>query len=251
MLDVLKEIFDKGSIEKDSSGERVDLHSNTSLAQGLFLQEIFEEVKPTKSLEIGLAYGISAMFILEMHKKYNNKDKAHTIVEPYPWSGIAEYNIEKAGLTNLANYKYETSDNVVPRMYYEGERIQFAYVDTTKVFDVVLTDFYFIDKILDVNGVVIFDDCGGSCPGIQRVARFVASLPHYEVYKTIGKVELTSKRQMAQNAVEKMIDAIPFKDKFFPGISFKSDKARHLDYSCIAFRKKAEDSRNWDYDRPF
>lgn len=38
---------------------------------------------------------------------------------------------------------------------------------------------------------------------------------------------------------------------FYPTSSFKTEEELGLDYSCIAFKKIAEDSRNWDWDKPF
>ena len=98
----------------------VKLHSHTSKSQGVFLQSIMDSIKPTKSLEVGLAYGISAMFILEKHREYGNLPKAHLVIEPYPWGGIAEYNIEKEGLSELVRYEYKKSDEILPLLYYEN-----------------------------------------------------------------------------------------------------------------------------------
>lgn len=251
MLEILKDIFDKKTIEINSSGERTELHSHTSMNQGLFLQEVLEDVKPAATLEIGLAYGISSMFILEKLKEFGNAAKSHIIVEPYPWNGVAEYNIEKAGLSYLTDYRYKKSDEVLPPLYYEKHEIQFAYVDTTKLFDVVLTDFYFIDKILVPGGVIVLDDCGGGWPGVQRVARFVNSLPHYELYKQHSEVVGSAKRNAAQSAVESLIAAIPYKGKFFAGHSFLSDRKLGLNFQCLAFRKKHNDERPWSADFPF
>jgi len=69
MLKTLEEIFEQKTIETDDIEKRIELHSNTSKEQGLFLQKIFGLVKPKKSLEVGLAYGISTLFILEKHKE--------------------------------------------------------------------------------------------------------------------------------------------------------------------------------------
>jgi len=46
MLKSLEEIFETKSIEINDSGERIPLHSHTSKEQGLFLQDIFDKIKP-------------------------------------------------------------------------------------------------------------------------------------------------------------------------------------------------------------
>lgn len=198
MLETLKKAFETSHIRSSSGNTFVKLHSNTSKEQGLFLQELFDIVIPKKSLEVGLAYGISALFILEKHKEYKSSPKSHIVIEPFSWDGVAEYNIEKEQLTDLVEYIYRKSIDVLPGLYMRGERIQFAYVDTTKVFDTVLLDFHFIDKILDVDGIIILDDCNGGWPGVQRVARFINTLPHYTVSESLIKVNYLLKGKLFQ-----------------------------------------------------
>ena len=111
MLKSLQGIFETHTIEAPS-GNRIDLHSHTSLQQGLFLQSIMDEIKPKKSVEVGLAYGLSTLFILEKHRELGNLPKSHIAIEPGPeaWGGVAEHNIEKEGLAAFCEIKYDFSD---------------------------------------------------------------------------------------------------------------------------------------------
>lgn len=248
MLYILEQIFKTNKIETPD-GKLTDLHSNTPREQGLFLQEIFDLVKPKKSIEVGLAYGISTLFILEKHQQYKNSEKCHIVIEPFPWGGVAEHNIEKANFSKLVEYKYFKSYDVLPKLYFENIRVQFAYVDTTKVFDTVLQDFYFIDKMLDIGGVFVLDDCGGSWTGVQRVARFINTLPHYEVLKRHSRIERSFKGKLLEKVITFLIELIPFKEKFYSGVNFKTDSELNINYRCIAFQKIGDDKRNWDFDR--
>ncbi|MFD2515645.1 O-methyltransferase [Pontibacter locisalis] len=250
MLLTLREAYNQFKIESPS-GEYIPLHSHTSKEQGLFLQNILEEIRPQRSLEVGLAYGISTLFILEKHREFENKTKSHIVIEPFSWGGVAEHNIEKEGLAEYVEIRYQRSDEVLPRLYFDNIRIQFAYIDTTKVFDTVLQDFYFIDKILDVGGVVVLDDCNGKWPGVQRVARFINVLPHYKLMAAHNKSNLTLKKKLANLAISKFIKLIPFKDKIHPTSDFESDIDLGLDYNCLVFQKVSDDERKWDWDKPF
>ena len=140
---------------------------------------------------------------------------------------------------------------VLPPLYYENHKIQFAYIDTTKVFDIVLQDFYFLDKILEVNGVIVLDDCGGNWQGVQKVARYINSLPHYKVYKRHAEVIKSDRFKTTEKVVAGMINLIPFKRKFFPAYSFKTDRQLGINYECIAFQKVTADNRDWKWDAPF
>jgi len=252
MLKSLEEIFRISTIEINDTGERIPLHSNTDKEQGVFLQKIFDLVKPAKSLEVGFAYGISALFILEKHRQSGSSVGAHIVIEPDGyWGTAALYNIEKEGLTPFLQLRKDYSDKILTQLFHENYRIQYAYVDTTKQFDVVLQDFYFIDKILDVGGVIILDDCGGGCPGVQRVARFINTLPHYTILGTHNRVRNTIKKTIVQKLLSFTINILPFKEKFYPTLNFKTDKELGLDYNCIAFKKSAADNRSWDWDKSF
>lgn len=249
MLKTLKEIFATQQVERPDGGFE-KLHSNTTELQGLFLQEIFDLVKPVSSLEVGLAFGISSMFILEKHALQNSAPKAHLIIEPYPWGGVAEHNFKKEGIEYLAEIVYEKSDLVLPKLYMEKKRIQYAYIDTTKLFDTVMQDIYFIDKLMDVDGVIILDDCGGGWPGIQKAARFLNSLPHYDFLKGHNQNPSSIKRTIASSITAFFLQIIPFKKRFIQGFNFKTNLQLNLEYRCIAFKKNAEDSRKWDWDSP-
>ncbi len=248
MLNTLKVAFDTMKMEGPNN-ELIDLHSNTSKEQGLFLQEIFDLVKPTQSLEVGLAYGISTLFILEKHREKNSNPKSHIVIEPFPWAGVPEHNIKKENLFDLVDIRYQKSHDVLPRLFYENQRIQFAYIDTTKLFDIVMQDCYFIDKMLDINGVIVLDDCGGGWPGIQRVARFMNSMPHYQLLKGFNKNKKSKKRKIAESIIKGWVRLVPFKDKVFLTQDFSTDTELNLDYSCLAFKKISEDTRNWDFDK--
>jgi predicted O-methyltransferase YrrM len=252
MLKSLEKILETQFIEINDTGEKIPLHSNTSKEQGLFLQQVFDIVKPKKTLEVGLAYGISALFFLEKHREYGSSPGAHLAIEPDNyWGTAAVYNIEKEGLLPYLQIRKDYSDRVLPSLSLEDYRIQLAYIDTTKQFDVVMQDVYFINKILDTGGVIILDDCGGNWPGVQRVARFINTLPHYKLLMGHSKIKITAKRKMAQSILSFIMNCIPFKKKFYVTLDVKNEEELGLDYRCLAFQKIEEDKRLWNYDKAF
>lgn len=250
MLQTLQKIFETNTVQINDGGETIPLHSNTSLQQGLFIQEMFDLAKPNQSVEVGFAYGISSLFILEKHKQLKSKTAAHIVIEPDNyWGGGAEYNIEKEGLSEYVQIKRDFSDKVLAGLFLDNTRIQFAYIDSTKQFDVIMQDFYLINKIMDVGGIIVLDDCGGNWPGVQRVARFVNTLPHYEKVGAHDKNKTSFKKALAQKVISLIIGLIPFKKRVYEGIDFSTNKQLGLDYSCIAFKKIGEDKRAWNWDR--
>ena len=192
------------------------------------------------------------MFILEKHRESGTTDGAHLVIEPDGyWGTAATYNIEKEGLSKYLQIRKDYSDKILPQLFSENYRIQYAYIDTTKQFDVVMQDFYFINKILDIGGVVILDDCGGMWTGVQRVARFINTLPHYKVLAAHNKTKVSIKKKIVQRLLSFVISILPFKSKIFKTVSFKTDEQLGLNYSCIAFQKTEHDKRSWNWDSAF
>ena len=111
MNPVLKRILETGYV-KSADGELVKLHSNISPEEGEFLQQIIEEVKPKVSLEIGLAFGISALFICDALTKV--QASRHIIIEPYDWGGLN--NLKEAGYEQLIELHSLPSFRALPRL---------------------------------------------------------------------------------------------------------------------------------------
>ena len=47
------------------------MHSHVSIDVGGFIQEVVARIEPTTSLEVGMAYGVSTLFILDALAKLN------------------------------------------------------------------------------------------------------------------------------------------------------------------------------------
>jgi predicted O-methyltransferase YrrM len=249
MEKLLEEILTTNQV-KDDKGNLHSLHSHTRRAQCEFLQKLIEDVKPSLSLEIGLAYGISTLAILEALAK-NNKPYHHIVVDPLQsdWGDIGLLNVERAGYLDKISFERKFSDQVVPKMYYDSYRIQFAYIDSTKVLDVLMTDVYFINKILDVGGVLVLDDCG--FPGIRVLVRFLSQHPSFEIFRTYDKDNSSKKVEGLKKLYLSGIGLLPFKNKALPNYNFSSDEQLGVNFSCLAFRKIKEDDRKWDWHSNF
>ena len=113
MLKELEKIFSTGIIEVNTDGETIRVHSNTTLEQGIFLQKIFNLVQPNNTLEVGLAYGISALFILEMHKMNNQKNGSlQGVVTPFKLKFSAKVATEDIKTDVVIRKLMDASDKV-------------------------------------------------------------------------------------------------------------------------------------------
>lgn len=149
--------------------------------QGSFLYDIVREVQPKQSLEIGLAWGGSAIHILCALEA--NKSGQHTAIDPLQkgWSDIGVREPARLGLGHLIECLYEKSETVLPRFLVEGKTFQFIFIDGDHRFDAVMNDFFYSQKLLEVGGILVFDDAGGHA--IDMVTRFVdKNMTNMELY---------------------------------------------------------------------
>lgn len=241
MTKVLEELLRTGFVA-DADGNRHALHSNTSPAQCYFLTRLIAQVDARACVEVGLAYGVSSLAICD---SISSKPGASFVsIDPFQrvhWRDIGLLNLERAGFSRLLEFHPRPSHEVLPELLISGRRIDFAYVDTSKIFDVVMVDAFFLVRLLNVGGVVVFDDC--AWPGVRKLVRYLASWPHLEVFGTHGDYHETSARRIG-SLIGRMV---PFRERVFRPELIASDKALGIAASCVAFRKISDDERQWDW----
>src|SRR5688572_23562638 len=84
---VIAEIFERKAVR--DGNEWIPLHSHFSLPDGLFLQEAIQVTKATRTLEVGMAYGISTLFMCEALARVGSAPQ-HVAIDPFQhadWHG--------------------------------------------------------------------------------------------------------------------------------------------------------------------
>src|SRR3972149_5496395 len=145
MNHILSGILRTGCV-KSPEGKLINAHSSITREEGEFLQEIISEIKPEDSLEVGLAYGVSALFICDAIKK--TPGYRHIAIDPNQfggswgdrWDGIGINNLKEAGYADIIEFYNMPSHHVLPKLAAEGRKIDFAFIDGWHTFDHTLID---------------------------------------------------------------------------------------------------------------
>jgi len=248
MNSVLSEILETGFTRTADGNGTVKVHSSISSSEGQVLQKIVLELNPTISLEVGLAYGVSALFICDALNARN--ETRHIAIDPNQhggawgdnWDGIGIANLHRAGYGNIVRLIEAPSYRALPELERSGQRIDFAFIDGWHAFDFALMDFFFIDRMLNVGGVVAFDDA--DWPAVRKVCRFVKTNLDYSVLGGVDGVE--SKPSLKRRLLQHLLRREPFLRLLRPEV-VAPDRDKGLGGSCIAFRKDADDNRRWDH----
>jgi hypothetical protein len=175
---ILEEIYETGEIEL-GDGSRVPVHSQVTRPNIEGLRRAVLQERPESVLEIGMAHGISSLAILGALEEIGGDGQLLSI-DPHQtqaWGNGGRRSIERSGLAARHALIEDFDFLALPELVRQKRSFDFAYVDGYHSFDYVMLDFFFVDRMLEVGGVVGFNDCGW--PSIFRVLRFIQSHKKY------------------------------------------------------------------------
>jgi len=250
MNPVLEEILRTRRV-KSPVGEERELNSEISLEEGILLKRAIQEIQAVQTLEIGLWYGISTLFICEeiAHKP----GARHIVMDPNQYrdcGGIGLNNIKAAGYADLIEFYEQSSHIVLPQLEAKGIKIDFAFVDASHLFDYTLIEFFYIDKLLRTGGIISFDDA--NMPGVQKVCRFISTNRNYKVFDC-QPPGATWKQKLKYDVVARACRALPPLKKLIRPELQNPDISHGLIPGAryVAFRKESDDTRPWRFYRDF
>jgi predicted O-methyltransferase YrrM len=143
----------------DAGGAQIDLapHSVTR-EQGAALRELAVAEEATNTIEVGLALGMSALFLSQAVLQRGGR---HTAIDPFQdesWNGAGRRTLKDAGVEQSVELIEQESQLALPRLVTEGREFDLAFVDGDHRFEGVFIDLYFMTRLVKPGGVVIVDD---------------------------------------------------------------------------------------------
>lgn len=172
----------------DRAGGRQPLNVFIPRAEGDLLYSLVRFLRPRVSIEVGLANGISAAHIAAGLRE--NGVGQHIAIDPFQhsdWADIGLATLEHAGVAKRVSVDQRPSHWVLPELESRGLRAQFAFIDGSHLFEYVIADFLGVDRILDVGGLIAFDD--SDWPAITNVIRFALRNRNYAIFDTGTVIE--------------------------------------------------------------
>jgi predicted O-methyltransferase YrrM len=245
MVPLLEEILRTGRVRTvDQTGE-IPLDSAVTADVGEFLQGLIARKKPHTTLEIGLAHGVSALFICEALRKCGGAK--HITIDPNQstqFRGIGINHLRLAGFGDLVELHELPSHRVLPQLEASGITVEFAFIDGWHTFDYALTDFFHVDRVLAEGGIVVFDDA--FFPGVHQACRYVATnrsyrplacsenLSAYQPSRGARLLRWAARKSTLAKKILKPKFVVPDEQLGFTP-----------DCRCVAFEKLSHDRRAW------
>jgi predicted O-methyltransferase YrrM len=140
---------------------------------GHALRRWIERERPTKTLEIGLGYGISTLFICDGLHAVGIDHARHLAVDPNQSTRFANCGlqfIEEAGFAELVEFHAQPSELALPRFLAERRTFDLAFVDGNHRFDGVFVDLAYLNRLVRRGGMVLLDDY--QLPAVKKAVSF-------------------------------------------------------------------------------
>ncbi len=231
------------------------LASAISREEGLFLRVLASEPDVRTTIEVGCGNGISGLYICS--GLLGKDDASHIALDPFQaedFQGRGVQNMRRAGIEFFRHID-QFSEIALPSLLAQGAQFDMALIDGLHTADQALVDFYFLDRLIRAGGIVVFDDV--SSPAVNKVVRYVATYPNYELIGTSGR---RGARRRAINAVKHAVATLlwPFRKvlgeplcrEVFDISLVHPELLWTIDFCTMAaFRKRGEYRRGTDWYR--
>lgn len=244
--ETIETAFRTGKV-RDADGAEHRLDASLHREECELLHGVLSRSDARRTLEVGCANGISTMTICDAVA--GREGARHTAVDNTQstyWKGVGRANAARCGF-DFFDLVEEDSAYALPRMAASGERIDFALIDGWHSFDHALMDFFYINRMLRVGGLVAFDDA--SARSVNKVVRYVAAYPAYRVETTLERRNWSVGRRLghlARAALRPAANLVPARAAavLLDG-GLRSYDGRRDNSSLVVFRKTAEDKRDF------
>ena len=164
-------IYARGSVA-DDDGKAVALRPHSiERAQGEALRDLAIAEGAERTIEVGLALGMSALFLCQAVLQRGGR---HVAIDPFQaesWNGAGMRTLREAGVEELVEVIEEESQLALPRLVAEGREFDLAFVDGDHRFEGVFLDLYFMTRLVRPGGLIVVDDMW--MPAVRTAVAYV------------------------------------------------------------------------------
>jgi predicted O-methyltransferase YrrM len=244
---VIEQIFAHGTVES-ASGEVVDIRpTSISYEEGMMLYDTVRQLGARQTLEVGLAYGISTLFICQALRDGGGGE--HTAFDPLQsslWKSIGLLNVQRAHFQDSVRFWEAPSHSVLPDLLRAGDRFDFIFVDGAHLFDFALLDFYYANLLLKPTGHLLLHDLW--MPSVRKLLTFVVRNYPYRIVDTPGGPRTSFLRPWSRMASVLRQSPLEVYTWLLPITQRRP--ALYAHNMCL-LQRLGDDARPWNHYRPF
>ncbi|MEX2174547.1 MAG: class I SAM-dependent methyltransferase [Pirellulaceae bacterium] len=211
--------------------------------EGDFLYRLVRENRPACTVEIGMANGISTLFMAAALAE--NGSGRHIAIDPFQtsdWKNVGLGLVRQAGLGDYVRLVELPSHQALPDLEREGIQAELIFIDGAHLTDYVFADFLVSDKLLAVGGLAVFDD--SDWPAVHTVMRYALANRDFEVAHPVVVIEPPPGwPSLAGKALRSLAGNLKY-EHLLRGEVIQTAKQLGIEGRCVALRKRADDDRN-------
>ena len=193
----IERIYAEQSVLDESGTSHSVLPIAVTPERGSFIAGLCRAERPSATLEIGMAWGLSTLYILAALAEVRGSatGQPHVVMDPFqaPRFGNAALRlVREVGAESMIEFHPERSEIMLPRLLATGRQFDLAFIDGDHRYDPGFVDFFYVDRLLKPGGLVIFDDV--LFDGIYLTSRWAETNLGYE---PVAQYPAMSKRSRA------------------------------------------------------
>lgn len=153
--------YESGTILDESGVEHSISPDSVSPRRGGFLHDLIRSERALATLEIGMAWGLSTLAMVQALVENGAGPRSHVVLDPHQTSiygGAALRALRETGAEEFVEFHQEPSISMLPRLLEQKRKFKLVFIDGRHVFDGVFLDFIYADQLVRRNDVIVFDD---------------------------------------------------------------------------------------------
>ncbi len=129
--------------------------------RGEFVRGLCLAEKATSSVEVGMAWGLSTLHIIEALLANGATGRAHVVIDPMQtmwFHNAALRALRESGVDELVEFHEAPSNLALPALVAAGRQFDFAFIDGDHRYEAAFMDLVFADRLVKPGGVIAIDD---------------------------------------------------------------------------------------------
>ena len=157
----IRDAYAAGAV-KDAAGEEIALAPHSvEREDGEALGDLAIAEGASRTIEVGLGLGMSALFLCRATLAVNRQRARHVAIDPCQresWNGAGLVTLRDGGVEGLAEVIEEESQLALPELVRQGREFDLAFIDGDHRFESALLDLVFLDRLVRPGCLIVVDD---------------------------------------------------------------------------------------------
>ena len=157
----IRDAYAAGAV-RDADGKEIALQPHSvEQPDGEALRDLAIAERASRTIEVGLALGMSTLFLCQAVLESGAEGARHVAVDPYQqesWRGAGLVTLREAGVEGIVEVIEEESQLALPELARQGNQFDLAFIDGDHRFEGVFLDLVFMARLVRPGGLIVLDD---------------------------------------------------------------------------------------------